>query len=298
MDLIAAKIVKNSNFTPCYLFNMRHWNKPEFNAMLIISALFLAACSTSKYASTNKIYKTQAKDYAKVISSMPPEKQQVLSVPADQQEWVGSVNFGIRKPNFVVLHHTAQTSSDLTIKVFTRKKEGVSSHYLIGRDGKIFQLVNDYLRANHAGVSKWGNETDLNSSSIGIEIDNTGSEPFSEVQINSLISVLTDLKKRYNIPVANFIGHADIAPGRKNDPKNFPWKRLAEKGFGFWYDSVLKMPPVDFDAMAALRIIGYDIKNPKAAIEAFKIHFVQTDIRQELTPADKLILFNLYKKYM
>lgn len=277
---------------------MRHPFKLPYQTFFLLAGLFLSACSSSKYAATNKVYKAQAKDYGKTISSMPPENQQVLSAPASQQEWVGSVNFGIRKPNFVVLHHTAQTSSDLTIKVFTRKKEGVSSHYLIGRDGKIFQLVNDYLRANHAGVSKWGNETDLNSASIGIEIDNTGSEPFSEVQINALISVLTDLKKRYNIPTANFIGHADIAPGRKNDPKNFPWKKLAEKGFGLWYDSVLKMPPVDFDAMAALRIIGYDVKNPRAAIEAFKIHFVQNDISQELKPADKLILFNLYKKYM
>lgn len=277
---------------------MEHPKKHQLKTVAIGLLLLFSACGSGKYAATNKIYKGQAKSYAEIIKSMPPVDQQVTSAPANQQEWVGSVNFGIRKPNFVVLHHTAQTSSDLTIKVFTRKKEGVSSHYLIGRDGKIFQLVNDYLRANHAGVSKWGNETDLNSSSIGIEIDNNGAEPFSDVQIDALVKVLTDLKKRYNIPVANFIGHADIAPGRKNDPKNFPWKKLADKGFGLWYDAVLKMPPADFDAMAALRIIGYDIKNPRAAIEAFKIHFVQNDISQELKPADKLILFNLYKKYM
>ncbi|WP_410478484.1 N-acetylmuramoyl-L-alanine amidase [Pedobacter frigoris] len=273
-------------------------NKIHINSFFAFMLLCMASCSTGKYAATNKIYKSQAKEYSEIIKSMPPVNQAITTLPPDQQMWVGSMNFGIRKPNYVVLHHTAQTSSDLTIKVFTRKKEGVSSHYLIGRDGKVVQLVNDYLRANHAGVSKWGNETDLNSASIGIEIDNTGSEPFSDVQINALISVLTDLKKRYNIPVANFIGHADVAPGRKNDPKNFPWKKLAEKGFGLWYDSVLKMPPVDFDAVSALRIIGYDVKNLKAAIEAFKIHFVQTDISQELTPADKLILYNLYKKYM
>jgi len=277
---------------------MGHQHSFPVTAFLMGSLLLLGSCGSGKYAASNKIYKSQAKDYAGVVGSMPPINQEISTLPKDQQGWVGSVNFGIRKPNFVLLHHTAQTSTDLTLKVFTRKKEGVSAHYLIGRDGKVIQLVNDYLRANHAGVSRWGNETDLNSASIGIELDNTGSEPFSELQINALIAVLTDLKKRYNIPVANFIGHADVAPGRKNDPRNFPWKRLAEKGFGLWYDSVLKMPPLDFDAMAALRIIGYDIKNPKAAIEAFKIHFVQNDISQELKPADKLILFNLYKKYM
>lgn len=277
---------------------MVYRNKINRHSFLALLLLFLMSCTAGKYAATNKIYKKQAKGYSEVIRAAPPVDQIITSLPADKQMWVGSVNFGIRKPNYVVLHHTAQTSSDLTIKVFTRKKEGVSSHYLIGRDGKVVQLVNDYLRANHAGVSKWGNETDLNSASIGIEIDNTGSEPFSDVQINALISVLTDLKKRYNIPTANFIGHADVAPGRKNDPKNFPWKKLAEKGFGLWYDGVLKMPPVDFDAVSALRIIGYDVKNLKAAIEAFKIHFVQNDISQELTPADKLILYNLYKKYM
>lgn len=277
---------------------MGHQHSFPVTAFLMGSVLLLGSCGSGKYAASNKIYKSQAKDYAGVVGSMPPINQEISTLPKDQQGWVGSVNFGIRKPNFVLLHHTAQTSTDLTLKVFTRKKEGVSAHYLIGRDGKVIQLVNDYLRANHAGVSRWGNETDLNSASIGIELDNTGSEPFSEPQINALIAVLTDLKKRYNIPAANFIGHADVAPGRKNDPRNFPWKRLAEKGFGLWYDSVLKMPPPDFDAMAALRIIGYDIKNPKAAIEAFKIHFVQNDISQELKPADKLILFNLYKKYM
>lgn len=263
-----------------------------------IPLFLLTACSTNKYAATNKVYKNQAKGYAEVIKAAPPLNQGIDSLPDNPLPWVGSVNFGIRKPNFVILHHTAQDSSAQTLKTFTITRTQVSSHYVVGRDGKVFQMVNDYLRANHAGVSRWGNEMDLNSSSIGIEIDNNGKEPYSEVQIKSLITILRVLKKRYNIPTANFIGHADIAPGRKNDPKNFPWKRLSEQGFGLWYDSLLFMPPEDFDAVAALRIIGYNVKNLNAAIEAFKIHFVQTDMGQELTPADKLILFNLYKKYM
>lgn len=233
-----------------------------------------------------------------MLTAMPPLDQQVTFIPQDQQTFIGSVNFGIRKPNYVILHHTAQTSTDQTIKTFTLKSTQTSAHYVVGRDGKLIQMVNDYLRSNHAGVGKWGNETDLNSTSIGIELDNNGNEPYSDAQINTLISLLTTLKKKYNIPTANFIGHSDIAPKRKIDPNKFPWKQIADKGFGLWYDTILQIPPVDFDSTTALRIIGYDVSNKSAAIIAFKRHFVQTDISPILTQADLMILFNLYKKYM
>jgi N-acetylmuramoyl-L-alanine amidase len=259
---------------------------------------FLAACSTNKYAATNKIYKEQAKVFGNTLKEMPPLGQNAEAVPAEQQFFIGSVNFGIRKPNFVIIHHTAQTSTDQTIKTFTLKSTQTSAHYVIGRDGKVVHMVNDYLRANHAGVAKWGNETDLNSCSLGIELDNNGDEPYSDAQINSLISVLNTLKKKYNIPVPNFIGHSDIAPKRKQDPNKFPWEKLAEQGFGLWYDDILQIPPPEFDSAVALRIIGYDISNLPAAITAFKRHFVQTDITPVLTQADNMILFNLYRKYM
>ena len=269
-------------------------------SLLSVPLFLLASCTTSRYAATEKIYKGKAKEFSETIKAVPPVGQGVPGLTTDEQMWVGSINFGIRKPNFVIIHHTAQNSLQQTINTFLVKgKSEVSSHYIVGRDGKVVQMVNDYLRANHGGIGTWGNNTDLNSSSIGIELDNNGTtDTFTEAQVQSLIKLLDALKKRYNIPTANFIGHADIAPGRKNDPKNFPWKRMAENGFGLWYDSVLVMPPVDFDAVAALRIIGYNVKNINAAIEAFKIHFVQTDITPNLTPADRLILYNLYKKYM
>ncbi|RZL50439.1 MAG: N-acetylmuramoyl-L-alanine amidase [Pedobacter sp.] len=239
-----------------------------------------------------------AKDFSKVIAATPPEGQTIDSLN-NQQYFVGTVNMGIRKPNFVIIHHTAQDSLAQTIKTFTIKRTAVSSHYVVSRDGKVVQMVNDYLRAQHAGAGKWGNESDMNSASIGIEMDNNGTtDKWTDAQINSLCALLATLKKKYSIPTANFIGHADYAPGRKNDPKNFPWKVLAKKGFGLWYDDVLQMPPADFDTTAALRIIGYNVKNLPYAIEAFKIHFVQTDISKTLTEPDKLILYNLYKKYM
>jgi N-acetylmuramoyl-L-alanine amidase len=239
-----------------------------------------------------------AKDFAKVIKATPPVEQTIDSLN-NEQYFVGTVNMGIRKPNFVMIHHTAQNSLDQTLKTFTIKRTAVSAHYVVSRDGKVVQMVNDYLRAQHAGAGKWGNETDMNSASIGIEMDNNGTtDIWTDAQIVSLCKLLATLKKRYNIPTANFIGHADYAPSRKPDPNNFPWKTLAKKGFGLWYDDVLQMPPANFDTTAALRIIGYDVKNLSAAITAFKRHFVGTDLTPKLTEPDKLILFNLYKKYM
>jgi len=260
--------------------------------------LILFACGSSKYAATEKIYKEKAKGFSKIINTTPPIGQLYDSLGPTNQEWIGSVNFGIRKPNFVVIHHTAQDSLAQTIKTFFSTKAGTSAHYVIGRDGKVVHMVNDYLRANHAGVSKWGKDTDLNSSSIGIELDNNGlTDPWPDAQINSLLKLLATLKKNYGIPTANFIGHADIAPKRKNDPKNFPWKKMADKGFGYWYDDVLKNPPADFNTEMALKYIGYDTSNLPAAITAFKIHFIQSDITSTLTPVDVLVLYNVYTKY-
>jgi N-acetylmuramoyl-L-alanine amidase len=270
-----------------------------FSVFFVIPILLLASCTTNKYAATNKLYKQQSKDYAKVISAFPPIAQTIDSLAADSQASIASINFGIRRPNFVILHHTAQKSTDQTIRTFLVKGQSeVSAHYVVGRDGKVVQMVNDYLRAQHAGVGRWGNDTDLNSSSIGIEIDNDGFEPYSEAQIQGVLKVLATLKKRYKIPTANFIGHSDIAPSRKPDPHDFPWKALAQKGYGLWYDDILELTPVEFDTTLALRIIGYDVSNISAAIVAFKRHFVQTDITPVLTPSDKTILSNLYKKYL
>jgi len=293
--------VNISNFTTTITFfetPMKQILNGNHRLILGIPLFFLAACSTNKYAATNKVYKEQAKVFGNTLKEMPPLSQNVEMIAPDQQFFIGSVNFGIRKPNFVIIHHTAQTSTDQTIKTFTLKSTQTSAHYVVGRDGKVVHMVNDYLRANHAGVAKWGNETDLNSCSLGIELDNNGDEPYSDAQINSLISLLTTLKKKYNIPVQGFIGHSDIAPKRKIDPNKFPWKKLAEQGFGLWYDDILQIPPPEFDAAVALRIIGYDISNMPAAIIAFKRHFVQTDITPVLTLSDNMILFNLYRKYM
>ncbi len=217
---------------------------------------------------------------------------------ATPSEWVGSVNFGIRKANYVIIHFTAQDSVQQTIKTFTIKSTETSAHYVIAKDGKVYHMVNDYLRSNHAGLGKWGSVTDMNSISLGIEIDNNGASPFTDAQVKSLLQLLAQLKKAYNIPAANFIGHQDFAPKRKPDPGPlFPWKTLADKGFGYWSDDALEIAPENFDYKTALRLIGYDTSDLNAAIIAFKRHFVQDDSTAQLSQLDLNVLYNIYQKY-
>ena len=217
-----------------------------------------------------------------------------------ESDWNETIHYDVRRPNFVIIHHTAQQSLQQTIRTFQLDHTKVSAHYVISRDGQVVQMLNDYLRSWHAGRSKWGNITDMNSVSIGIELDNNGREPFPDVQINALIHLLARLKSKYWIPSNNFIGHADVAPARKNDPSVlFPWKRLADQGFGIWYDEdKLVTPPDNFNYVDALRIIGYDVSNLGAAIETFKRKFIVSDVSKTLTDYDRKVLYNLYRKYL
>jgi N-acetylmuramoyl-L-alanine amidase len=260
----------------------------------IVIATTLTQCATGPYAASNKSYKKQVKALAKTISRYPVKDSTAMMAP----EFIGTVNFNLRKPNFVVIHHTAQNSCDETLKTFTLTRTQVSAHYVICRNGTIHHMLNDYLRAWHGGVSKWGSASDLNSSSIGIEIDNNGMEPFSASQIGSLLELLGRLKKAYSIPTANFIGHSDIAPVRKVDPsKYFPWQQLAGNGYGLWYDTTTVQPPADFNKLQALRIIGYNIAKPADAIFAYHLHFVPQDTSNTFSAADTKILYSLMQQY-
>jgi N-acetylmuramoyl-L-alanine amidase len=211
--------------------------------------------------------------------------------------WQGSPNFNERKPNFVVIHHTSDDTVDQALRTLLNPARGVSAHYLIGRDGTIIQLVDERARAWHAGESKWGADTDLNSASLGIELDNNGREAFPDVQISALLRLLADIKERYHIPSANFLGHADVAPKRKTDPsRHFPWKTLADSGFGLWCDPPFAEPPPAFDATAALRALGYDTDNAVAAIRAFNMHFSPDEGSSVLSERNRSLLHCLYEK--
>lgn len=267
---------------------------------LLFAAIILSSCSKKilPYAATNKVYATQTDSLIAVI-----QKQDTITLAdslgkAIPSEWVGTVNFNLRKPNYVIIHYTAQDSLAQTLKTFTLVKPQVSAHYVVSKDGKIVHMLNDYLRAWHAGISKWGSISDMNSCSIGIELDNNGKEPFAPAQVKSLLALLAQLKKVYNIPTNNFIGHGDIAPPRKPDPGVFfPWAQLAKKGFGQWADVEQQVAPENFDYVTALRLIGYDTSNLPAAISAFKRHFVQTDDLPVLSCCDMDVLYNVYRKY-
>jgi len=267
--------------------------------LLLSLVLLFAACSPrGPYVLSNKIYHKQVDSIKKVITKKDPLNLKDTAGVTISSEFIGTVNFNVRKPNYVIIHFTAQDSVVETLKTFVRAKTQVSAHYVIARDGKVYHMLNDYLRAWHAGVSKWGSISDMNSCSIGIELDNNGNEHFAKEQINSLLILLARLKKLYGIPITNFLGHQDIAPGRKPDPgPYFPWQVLAQHGFGYWSDDVLEVPPTTFDPSIALRLMGYDTHDITAAIVAFKRHFVQTDFSPQLTQLDLNVLYNVYKKY-
>ncbi|MCW3093584.1 MAG: N-acetylmuramoyl-L-alanine amidase [Ferruginibacter sp.] len=261
---------------------------------LVLFYIIVGNGCNNKYAASNRAYRQQAKEFAKMLKQRPG---MVDSTPAPGI-WVGTVNFGMRKPGFVILHHTAQKSCDSTLQTFITPISQVSAHYVICKNGTVHHMLNDYLRAWHAGNSRWGNLADVNSSSIGIEIDNNGFEPFTEAQINSLLILLRKLKKDYNIPAGNFIGHSDIAPKRKVDPSRyFPWQLLAQNGFGAWYDTTGIQLPASFDAVRSLRVIGYDIRDSAAAIRAFKLHFVPQDTMAVLSESERKIIYSLSNKY-
>jgi len=113
----------------------------------------------------------------------------------------------------------------------------VSSHYLIARDGEVFQHVEEEMRAWHAGAGAWGAVTDVNSRSIGIELDNTGARPFPEPQMAALEGLLAGIMDRWAIRPERVIAHSDLAPTRKIDPgARFDWRRLALQGLSIWPD--------------------------------------------------------------
>jgi len=141
---------------------------------------------------------------------------------------------------FIIIHYTGMQSEIESIQRLKNPKYKVSCHYLINRKGHIVQMVNDLNIAWHAGKSKWKEFSNLNSSSLGIELVNKGHEygyqNFSNPQIKSLIRLCKILKKKYALKKENFLGHSDIAPLRKIDPgEKFPWEKLSNHNLGKWY---------------------------------------------------------------
>ena len=214
-----------------------------------------------------------------------------------------SPNFNDRKSNnieIIVIHFTALSSISNSLKYLCSKKNKVSSHYLISQRGKIYSLVSEKKRAWHAGQSYWKGITDINSISIGIELDYSPSDKNNKFTLklnSSLILLLKKLLKKYKISNENILGHSDIAPYRKIDPgKHFPWKMLEEKKLSYrlqlinrsditntlmkeWFH-INKFNSIKKKILFMLNYIGYDIslaiKNKiyfNQLIDAYSSHY-------------------------
>lgn len=213
---------------------------------------------------------------------------------------VPAANFEARKcgqkPDLLLLHYTGMRSAAAAIAWLARADSRVSCHYVIDTDGRITQQVPEALRAWHAGVSFWAGETDINSHSIGIEIQNPGHEmgyhPFPAAQMHAIAALGNDIVTRHGISAHRVLAHSDVAPQRKIDPgEKFDWRFLAERGVGLY---VPPSPPRDDDqglsdaapvasiraAQALLARFGYDVAftgaldvQTIAAVTAFQRRF-------------------------
>ena len=213
-------------------------------------------------------------------------------------QWRGSPNHNPRSAQLIVLHQTEMDSAGAALLTLRTRNAGgrVSAHYLIGNDGQLYQLVAEDARAWHAGASRWAGLDDLNSASIGIELDNDGASAFTDAQIAALLRLLEDVTTRLQIPRHAVVAHGDIAPTRKRDPGVlFPWPRLAEAGFGLWPQASPVPAPAGFDPWLALRLIGYDLRDPAAAVRAFHRHYRGSE-GERWEPGDAEILHDLQRQ--
>ncbi|MDA7425878.1 N-acetylmuramoyl-L-alanine amidase [Thalassococcus lentus] len=192
--------------------------------------------------------------------------------------WFPSQNYGPRKsvarPDLIVLHYTAMTTAEGARDWLCNPEAEVSAHYVLAEDGRLWQLVPEAERAWHAGRGAWGDATDVNSRSIGIEIANTGSQPFSAPQMTQLERLLAGMMQRWSIVPERVIGHSDCSPGRKIDPgRRFDWRRLALGGLSIWPDAAQTAKPEQFWRDAAKFGYRWDEGNEAAVLDAFRSRF-------------------------
>lgn len=195
----------------------------------------------------------------------------------------------------IVLHYTDMLNVDEALARLCDPATKVSAHFLISKEGALYQLVDPKYRAWHAGTSFWEGERDINSRSIGIELDNFGHtfgpEPFSTPQMDTLYHLLEELTQTYGIPAHRVVGHSDVAPLRKQDPGElFPWHDLVKKGFGLWPSKkttpLLPSSYLSFlEVQQALRDIGYECPltgvwddDSQKVCRAFQQHFIPIEL--------------------
>jgi N-acetylmuramoyl-L-alanine amidase len=194
--------------------------------------------------------------------------------------------------DILLLHYTDMRSCVEAIERLRDPAARVSAHYCVAIDGSVHALVPEDRRAWHAGISSWAGAADINSRSIGIELDNPGHQfgyrPFAEAQMQALIELCRGILERHPIPAHRVLGHSDVAPARKIDPGElFDWRRMAAAGIGLWPDATGFADPgaaATAGAMAGVQSdlarFGYDVdvtgiadSRSCAALAAFQRHF-------------------------
>ncbi len=213
---------------------------------------------------------------------------------------VPSPNFGQRAgglgPSILLLHYTGMTSAEAAIKWLAAPQSQVSCHYVVDERGAVTQMVPEACRAWHAGQSSWLGVTDINSSSIGIEIQNPGHDggypEFPENQMDAVEALCLDIVRRHGIEARHVLAHSDVAPNRKIDPgEKFDWGRLAQKGIGLWVQSAPILSGGDVLALGhrgeavlelqrklaaygyGLQISGEYGEQTQSVVKAFQRHF-------------------------
>jgi len=244
-----------------------------------------------------------------LIDGQPLERRRIASPNHDERR---------AEIDMLVLHYTGMRDAPAALERLSDPRSQVSSHYLVDAEGAIFELVCEERRAWHAGQSAWKGKTDLNSRSIGIEIDHPGHDagnpPFAHVQIEAVISLCREILSRWPIRPERVLAHSDIAPSRKVDPgERFPWERLFRAGIGHWVEPsplvegrVLGLrdegPEVE-ELQRSLADYGYGIEatgrfgpETQIVVEAFQRHFRQARIDGRADPSTLATLRELSRR--
>ena len=237
--------------------------------------------------------------------SLSPLAARVFSAPNVEERR------GARAVDMLILHYTGMASAEAACDLLCSPTSGVSCHYLVDEDGAIIQMVAEDLRAWHAGVSSWKGETDTNSRSIGIEIQNPGHNlgyrAFPDRQMQAVIGLCRDILGRHAIPPAHVLAHSDVAPGRKIDPGElFDWALLHRHGIGHWVppsppdraplaaDDLRRFQHLLADYGYLIAETGVEDEATRKATDAFQRHFNQALVngipdRSSLATAERLL---------